>query len=125
MQRARSRWSAAKWIAAILAIAVHVAFVLFLILSVNWQNRKADAVAVELYAPPAGERVAPPKQEPDPPRPEPPKPPVEPSKPPPQVEPPKPDIALKDKQERMKREQAERERKEKQDAEKKQQEKRL
>jgi colicin import membrane protein len=124
-QRARSRWSAAKWIAAILAIAVHVAFILFLIFSVNWQNRKPEAVTVELYAPPATEKAEPPKPVPEPPpRPEPPKPPVEPPKPP-QVEPPKPDIALKEKQERLRREQAERERKEKQDAEKKQQEKRL
>jgi colicin import membrane protein len=125
--RARSRWSAAKWTAAVLAIAVHVAFVLFLIFSVDWQNRMPEAVTAELYVPPVTEKVEPPKPVPEPPRPEPPKPQVEPPKPPPQVEPPKPDIALKEKQERMKKEQAERERKEKekQDAEKRQQEKRL
>jgi colicin import membrane protein len=123
----RSRHSVLKWIAAILAIAVHVGFVLFLIFSVNWQNRKPEPVTAELYVPPQATVVAPPKPVPEPPRPEPPKAPIEQPKPPPQAEPPKPDIALKEKQERMKREQAERERKEKekQDAEKKQQEKRL
>jgi colicin import membrane protein len=133
--RARPNWSTAKWIAAILAIAVHVAFVLFLIFSVNWQNRKPEPVTAELYVPPAAEKIEPPKPPPEPPKPEPPKPPVEANPPP--VEPPKPDIALKQKQERAKKEQAERERKEKEkqdaekreaerrEAEKKQQEKRL
>jgi colicin import membrane protein len=132
---ARSPQSAAKWIAAILAVSVHVAFLLFLIISVNWQNRMPEPVTVELYAPPAVTRVEPaippetPKTEapkPEPPKPEPPKP--EPAKPPPPVEQPKPDIALKEKQERLKKEQAEHDRKEKekQDADKKlQQEKRL
>ncbi|HEY2969150.1 MAG TPA: cell envelope integrity protein TolA [Casimicrobiaceae bacterium] len=108
--RARSSWSAVKWIAAILAIAVHVAFVLFLILSVNWQNPKPEPVTAELYVPPAAEKIEPAKPPPEPPKPELPKPQVE-AKPPP-VEPPKPDIALKEKQERAKRDQAERERKE-------------
>ena len=133
--RARTSWSAVKWIAAILAIAVHVAFVLFLILSVNWQNRKPEPVIAELYAPPAVEKIEPAKPPPEPPKPEPPKPQAE-AKPPP-VEPPKPDIALKEKQERARKEQAERERREKEkqdaqkrelerrEAEKKQQEKRL
>lgn len=133
LQRARSRQSAAKWIAAILAIAVHVGFVLFLFFSVNWQNRKPEPVTAELYVPPAAPKVEPapaPKPEapkPEPPQPEPPKPPVPPPKPPPQAEPPKPDIALKEKQERLKKEQAERERKEKekQDADKRLQDKRL
>jgi colicin import membrane protein len=110
-RRARSSWSAVKWIAAILAIAVHVAFVLFLILSVNWQNRKPEPVTAELYVPPAAEKIEPAKPPPEPPKPEPPKPQVE-AKPPP-IEPPKPDIALKEKQERAKKDQAERERKEK------------
>src|SRR5689334_23431341 len=137
--RERPRWSAAKWTAAVLAVAVHVAFVLFLVFSVSWQSRKPEIVTAELYAP---EKVAPaktapetPKAEPAPPKPppEPPKPPPEPPKPPP--EPPKPppepskaDIALKEKQERLKKEQAERERKEaeKREADKRaQQEKRL
>jgi colicin import membrane protein len=133
--RARSSWSTTKWVAAILAIAVHVAFVLFLIFNVNWQNRKPEPVTAELYVPPAAEKVEPAKPQPEPPKPEPPKPRAE-AKPPP-VEPPKPDIALKEKQERAKKEQAERERKEKEkqdaekreaerrEAEKKQQEKRL
>jgi len=133
--RARSSWSAVKWIAAILAIAVHVAFVLFLIFNVNWQNRKPEPVTAELYVPPAAEKIEPAKPQPEPPKPEPPKPRAE-AKPPP-VEPPKPDITLKEKQERAKKEQAERERKEKEkqdaekrdaerrEAEKKQQEKRL
>ncbi len=139
--RERARWSATKWIAAFLAIAIHLAFVLFLVFSVNWQNRKPEPVTAELYAPPpektepAKPAPEPPKPppEPEPPKPEPetPKPPPEPAKPPPVVAPPKPDIALKEKQERLKKEQAERERKEKQEADKReadrhaQQEKRL
>ena len=99
--RERARWPAAKWIAAILAIAVHLAFVLILVFSVNWQNRKPE----------------PPKLEPEPAKPEPPKPPQT-------VAPPKPDIALKEKQERLKKEQAERERKEKQETEKRETERR-
>ena len=123
-RRARSSWSAVKWIAAILAIAVHVTFVLFLIFSVNWQNRKPEPVTAELYVPPAAEKIEPAKPPPEPPKPEPPKPQVE-AKPPP-VEPPKPDIALKEKQERARKEQADRQRKEKekQDAEKREAERR-
>ncbi len=124
----RSNQSTAKWIAAILAITVHVAFVLFLVFSVTWQNRKPEPVTVDLYAPAAVAKVeaakpAPEPPTPEPPKPEPPKPPIEAPKPPP-AEQPKPDIGLKEKQERLKKEQAERE-KEKQDAEKKLQEKRL
>ena len=123
--RARTRWSAAKWIAAILAITVHVAFVLFLIFSVNWQNPKPEAVTAELYVPPPEkiEAVKPPPEPPKP-EPEPPKPQAEPPKPPPVVEPPKADIALKEKQERLKKEQAERERKEKQETDKREADKR-
>jgi colicin import membrane protein len=122
--RARSSWSTVKWVAAILAIAVHIAFVLFLIFSVNWQNRKPEPVTAELYVPPAAEKIEPVKPPPEPPRPEPPKPQAE-AKPPP-VEPPKPDIALKEKQERARKEQAERERreKEKRDADKRETERR-
>ena len=134
---ARSPQSAAKWIAAILAISVHVAFVLFLVISVNWQNRRPEPVIAELYAPPTAAKVEPakpppeaPKPEPpkpEPPKPEPPKPQAQAPKPPPPAEQAKPDIALKEKQERIKKEQAERDRKEKekQDADKKLQEKRL
>ena len=130
--RARSKWSATEWIAASLAIAVHIAFVVFLIVSVSWQNRKPEPVTIEVYAPPAViEKIEPPRPpEPPKPVPEPPRPPVE-AKPPP-IEAPKPDIALKEKQERQKREQIERERREaekreieRREAEKKQQEKRL
>jgi len=123
--RERTRWSAGKWVAAILAIAVHVGFLLFLIFSVTWQNPKPEAVTAELYVP-GPEKTEPVKPPPEPPKsePEPPKPPVEAPKPPPPVEPPKPDIALKEKQERLKKEQAERERKEKQEAEKREAEKR-
>src|SRR5271166_4037732 len=141
-QSARSPQSAAKWIAAILAISVHVAFVLFLVISVNWQNRRPEPVIAELYAPPTAAKVEPakpppeapkpepPKPEPpkpEPPKPEPPKPQAEAPKPPPPAEQAKPDIALKEKQERIKHEQAERDRKqkEKQDADKKLQEKHL
>jgi colicin import membrane protein len=115
-------WSVGKWIAAILAVAVHLAFVVFLIVSVNWQNHEAEPVSVELYAPP-GEA---------PPPPQPPKPEPEPPKPAPKAEPPPPtkaEIALKEKQEReRKKEEADRARKEKEriDAEKKKaEEKRL
>lgn len=133
-------WSVGKWIAAILAVAVHLAFVVFLIVSVNWQNREAEPVSVELYAPPSETPTPqppkpapePPKPEPPKPEPEPPKPPPEPPKPPPKAEPPPPtkaEIALKEKQEKeRKKEQADRERKEKErlDAEKKKvEEKRL
>ena len=77
----------------VLAVAVHLAFVVFLIFSVNWQNREPEPVSAELYAPPArsgaGDRNRR-SAEPEPPKPapEPPKPPPEPPKPPP--EPPKP-----------------------------------
>ena len=129
-------WSVGKWIAAILAVAVHLAFVVFLIVSVNWQNREAEPVSVELYAPPSETPPPPqpPRPEPEPPKPapEPPKPPPEPPKPAPKAEPPPPtkaEIALKEKQEQQrKKEQADRERKEKEriDAEKKKvEEKRL
>src|SRR5258708_35388124 len=107
--RARTRWSAAKWIAAILAITVHVAFLLFLIFSVNWQNPKPEPVTAELYVPPP-EKIGPAKPPPEPPKPEPepPKPPIEPPKPPPPADTPKPNIALKERQERLKKPQAER-----------------
>ena len=132
--RERARWSATKWIAAFLAIAIHLAFVLFLVFSVNWQNRKPEPVTAELYVPPP-EKIEPAKPVPEPPKPqpepeppqpepEPPKPPPEPPKPPPVVAPAKPDIALKEKQERLKKEQAERERKEKQEADKREAERR-
>jgi colicin import membrane protein len=120
--RTATSWSTGKWIAAILAVAVHLGFIVFLIFSVTWQNPKPEAVSVELYAPPALEKI-PPK-----PSPEPPKPPTEPPKPTPKpapkVEPPQPtkaDIALKEKQERE-RKNIEKREADKRDAEKKKQE---
>jgi len=119
--RSDARWSTGKWIAAILAVAIHLAFVAFLVFSVTWQNRKPEAVSVELYAAPLPEKADTPKLKP--PEPEPVKPPPEPSKPeppkaPPKVEPPQPtkaDIALKEKREleRKKQEQLAREKIEK------------
>ena len=89
--RERARWSTTKWIAAILAIAIHLAFVLFLVFSVNWQNRKPEAVTAELYAPPQKTEPTKPAPEPPKPPPEPPKPEPEPPKPPP--EPAKPSLS--------------------------------
>ena len=124
--RTATRWSTGKWIAAVLAVAVHLGFIVFLIFSVTWQNSKPEGVSVELYAPPAPERSTPPKPAPEPPKPapEPPKPTPEPPKPAPKVEPPQPtraDIALKEKQERERKDFEKREA-DKRDAEKKKQE---
>jgi colicin import membrane protein len=122
------------WIAAILAVAVHLGFIVFLIFSVTWQNSKPEAVSVELYAPPGPEKVTPPTPTPEPPKPapEPPKPQPEPPKPEPKAGPPQPskaDIALKDKQERERKQKEEKDRKDvekreadKRDLEKKKQE---
>jgi colicin import membrane protein len=130
-QRA-TRKSAGKWPAAILATAVNIAFIAFLIFSVTWQNRRVEPVSVELYAPPVAAKVEPapqpeaPKLQPEPPKPQP-----EPPKPAPKVEPPAPtraEIELKAKQEQAERERKEKERKEaeKREADKKKQdEKRL
>jgi colicin import membrane protein len=132
--RTATRWSTGKWIAAILAVAVHLGFIVFLIFSVTWQNPKPEAVSVELYAPPAPDKTTPPKPVPEPPKPppEPPKPAPEPPKPAPKAEPPQPskaDIALKEKQERERKQKEEKEKKDvekreadKRDAEKKKQE---
>jgi colicin import membrane protein len=129
-----SQWSTGKWIAALLALAVNLGFIAFLVFSVTWQNRKETPVSVELYAPPAAapkvETTKPP--EPPPPQPEPPKPVPEPPKPPPpeppkpipKVEPPAPskaEIALKAKLEQVERARVE---KEKRDAEKRELDKR-
>jgi colicin import membrane protein len=142
------RWSAGKWIAALLAIAVNLGFIAFLVFSVTWQNRKETPVSVELYAPPgpppnvetpkppepAPPPPEPPKPAPEPPKPppEPPKPAPEPPKPVPKVEPPAPskaEIALKAKQEQAERARIEKEKREtekreadKREAEKKKQE---
>jgi colicin import membrane protein len=128
-----SQWSTGKWISAVLAIAVNLGFIAFLVFSVTWQNRRETPVSVELYAPPAPApkvempkppEPAPPQPEPPKPVPEPPKPPTEPPKPITKVEPPAPskaDIALKAKQEQAERARLE---KEKRDAEKREVDKR-
>jgi colicin import membrane protein len=142
-READSGRSAAKWIAAFLAIAVNLGFVLFLVFHVTWRNPPQEAVSVELYAPsPPIEKIESPKAQPEmppeppnvePPKVEPPKvepPKVEPPKPAktePPPPPPKPDITLKEKQAKAERERKEREKleAEKREAERKQQEKRL
>ncbi|MDH5536450.1 MAG: protein TolA, partial [Betaproteobacteria bacterium] len=76
-----------KAISGVLALAMHVAFLVLIILGVSWQQKRPDsAVVVDLWAslPP----IAQPKPEPPKPAPEPPKPAAEPPKPAP--EPPKP-----------------------------------
>ena len=125
-RRARSDWSTGRWIAAILAVAVNIAFIAFLVFSVTWQNRKLEPVSVELYAPPAPavEKSEPPKAPPEPPKPRP-----EPPKPVPKEEPPPPtkaEIALKAKQEQAERERREKEKREaeKREADKREAEKR-
>jgi len=81
-----------KAISGALALAMHVAFLVLIVLGVSWQQKRPDsAVVVDLWAslPPAAQpKPEPPK--PEPPKPEPPKP--EPPKPePPKPEPPKPE----------------------------------
>jgi colicin import membrane protein len=113
------------WIAAILAVAVHLGFIVFLIFSVTWQNSKPEAVSVELYAPPGPEKIPPPTPAPAP---EPPEPQPEPPKPEPKVEPPEPtkaDIALKEKQEKDRKDVEKREADKRDLEKKKQEEKRL
>jgi colicin import membrane protein len=122
---------AGKWPAAILAAAVNIAFIAFLVFSVTWQNRRVEPVSVDLYAPPAAAKVESAPPEPSKLQPEPPKPQPEPPKPAPKVEPPAPtraEIELKAKQEQAERERKEAEKREaeKREAEKKKQdEKRL
>jgi colicin import membrane protein len=138
-QNRRPPWSTGKWIAAVLALLVNAGFIAFLVFNVTWQNRKEQAVSVELYAPPAPTKTDTPKPppQPEPPPPEPPKPEPEPPKPAPeppkaQPEPPKPtkveppppskaEIALKAKQEQEERARIE---KEKRDADKREADKR-
>ena len=142
VQRPDTGRSVAKWIAGLLAIAVNLGFVLFLMFHVTWRNPAPEGVAVELYAPPQVVEKIEPKEQIEPPKPlppleapkfEPPKiepPRIEPPKAPPKAEPlpppPKPEISLKEKQAQAERERRERE---KQEAEKReaerQQQKRL
>jgi colicin import membrane protein len=136
--RPTSKWSIGRTIAAVLAIAVNLGFIGFLVFSVTWQNRAPDPVSVELYAPQpqVAERTETPKPPPEPvkaepeppkPAPEPPKPPPEPVKPAPEpakLTPPAPtqaEIALKAKQAQAERARQE---KEKRDADKRDADKR-
>jgi colicin import membrane protein len=119
-------------------VAIHLAFVVFLVFNVTWQNRKPEAVSVELYGPPAPPEKTEPKAKPsepppapEPPKPEPPKPQPEPPKPPPKVEPPQPtraEIALRQKAEAERKKLAQLERdkmeKDKRDAAKREADKR-
>lgn len=128
-ERARLRWSAGKWLAAILAVVVNIGFIAFLVFSVTWQNRRLEPITVELYAPPAPDRVEPPKARPPEAAKPAPQPQPEPPKAAPKVEPPAPtqaEIALKAKQEQAERERKDREQKEaeKREAEKREAEKR-
>jgi colicin import membrane protein len=116
-----------RWLALILALAVHAAFIAVLVFSLRWQNRKPEPVLAELYAPPAPAVPTAPAVPPAPPEPAPPPPPnpepgPEPApkpvpRPAPEAEKPAPraaDIARKARadEERNKREQAASERKE-------------
>jgi colicin import membrane protein len=55
-----------QWPALALAIVVHVAFVVVLVFSLRWQNRKPEPVTVELYAAPSKAAVAEPAAAPAP-----------------------------------------------------------
>lgn len=85
-----------KWPAAGLAVAVHAAFLLLLVMSVSWEKPEAPGVTVDLWTDvPAAIPKAAPAPPPPPPAPEvKPAPKVEP-KPEPRPAPAKPDIALK------------------------------
>ncbi len=109
-----------KWWALLMAIAVQLGFLAVLVFSVQWQNRAPQPVSAELYAPPvkappARETVVEPVPVPPPPKPEPKPEPKPLPKPEPVVE--KPDareaeIALKAKQEEVRKKKAEAERRE-------------
>lgn len=97
-----------------LALAMHVAFFVLMVLGVTWQHKRSDsAVVVDLWSalPPVAEpRPEPPAPAPEPPKPappqpkpEPPKPAPEPPKPAPKPEP-KPDIELQAQLEKERRE---------------------
>lgn len=92
-----------RTISGALALAMHVLFIVLLVVGISWQpKRTAAPIAVELWSelPPAPR----PKPEPPPPAPEPPRPPPRPEprpEPKPEVKPvPKPDIALKERLEK-------------------------
>ena len=111
--------------AGVLAILVHLAFLALLVFGVSWRTQSPAPVTAELWqslpAPPQTTPVLPPPEPKPAPKPEP--------KPEPKVEPevPKPDIALKEKEEKLKREQQEKQKLEeerKKDLEKKKEEER-
>jgi len=93
VQRPETGRSVAKWIAGLLAIAVNLGFVLFLMFHVTWRNPAPEGVAVELYAPPQVAEKIEPKEQIEPLKPMPPleAPKFEPPKiEPPRIEPPRP-----------------------------------
>ncbi|MBK7469716.1 MAG: hypothetical protein IPI73_02825 [Betaproteobacteria bacterium] len=61
-------------VAALLAIAVHVALALFLLFGVRWQNKSGEAMLVEVVPPPPVTKSVPPPQPVAKPPPEPPPP---------------------------------------------------
>jgi len=75
---------------ALLALGVHIALIVALVVGVHWQSRAPRVVAVELWQAPPAPAPAP---EPKPVKVEPPPPPPPPAKPEPRIE--KPDIAVK------------------------------
>jgi len=85
-----------RWIAGALAVVVHAAFLIVLIVSVSWRSNIPEVFSAELYAPPVIVETPPPPPTPTP-KPTPP-PPKEKEAPPPPP-PAKPDIALKRQQE--------------------------
>ena len=105
-----------RFVAALLAVAVHIALALFLIFGVQWQNKYGEQIAVEVVPPmPLAQPAPVPPSEPSPPPEPPPRvspPPAAPVAPPPppppkvdpkpvaKPEPSKADIALKAKQEK-------------------------
>ena len=139
-RREGSQWSTGKWIAAMLAIAVNLGFIAFLVFSVTWQNRKETPSASNSTLPRRRRRRSRRPSRPNPRRRNPNRPNrrrSHPSRPrtaeaaspsrrsrSPKVEPPAPskaDIALKAKQEQAERARVE---KEKRDAEKREADKR-
>lgn len=103
--------------AGLLAIMVHLAFFALLVFGVTWRTKTPAPVAVDLWSTlPAPPKVAvkeptpPPKPEPVPPEPKPEPAPEPKPEPKAEPEPPKPDIALKEKEEKLKREQEEKQR---------------
>jgi colicin import membrane protein len=97
----------------VLALAVQIGFLAVLIFSIQWQNRKPEAVTAELYAPPAPKPPVVVEPPPPPPPPQPQPEPAPPPKPAPVVEKPDTraaDIALKAKQEAERKQKEENER---------------